>query len=154
MLILIYNEDTNKIEKYNIYTSSNGKTFRKTKKLPKDANVLYASGKTKYAIIEMNKKLYKFVLGTGKKKRITGLKDLEFYYYYDCVRPDIRNDKAYFVFKTDYSISVQKLSGNKAINCNIGDMRSISSYDVDSYNIADGCLVVNRLGKIITYKLK
>ncbi len=141
------------VKQYNIFTSTNGKSFKKSKKLPTSAYVYFASGKTKYAIIEVNKKPYKFYLNTGKQERITGIYDLQ-YNLYSKVNADLRNDKVYFITKTDYSITVQKLSGTKAKTCKIDDMSSISSYDVSNYNVVNGYLVVTENGKIKTYQLK
>lgn len=141
------------VKHYNIYTSTNGKSFKKSKKLPSSAYVYFASGKTKYAIIEVKNKPYKFNLKTGKKKKITGIYDLQ-YNLYGKVKADLRNDKVYFITKTDYSITVQKLSGTKAKTCKIDGMSSISSYDISNYNVVNGYLVVTENGKIKTYKLK
>lgn len=143
------------VEWKNIYTSTNGKTFKKSKKLPFPTNyVRYASGLTKYAILGNygDDTLYKFTLKTGKKKKITGLQSYEYKDYK--IKVDIRNDKPYFVYQKDDTIRVQRLSGSKAVNCKINKNDSISSYGVDYCQIANGYLVVNKKGTIYTYKLK
>lgn len=137
----------------NIYTSTNGKTFKKSKKLPSSEYVLYASGKTKYAVLEKEDTLYKFTLKTGKHKKISGL-NYSRYGYYNIIKIDIKNDAPYFVYQTEDTITVQKLSGTKAVNCKISGKSSVSAKGITDCNIAGGYLAVNKNGAVKTYKLK
>ena len=76
------------------------------------------------------------------------------YNLYAKINYDLINDKVYCITKTDYTITVQKLSGTKAVTCKINGFSSISSYDVSNCKIVNGYLVVTENGTIKTYKLK
>lgn len=144
------------IKRYNVYTSSNGKSFSKSKKLPDNANVTYASGKTKYAVYQIfgNAGItdYKFTLANGKKSKISGLKTTDRYRFF--YNADVVNDNLYFIYMTDSSVSVQKLSGTKAVNCKIGGKSKLYIKNADNLTVANGYLVVDCSGKIKLYKLK
>ncbi len=128
-----------------IYTIGTNNKKVKSKQLPDKALVEIVDSKGKYAIFEKNTNLYKFMLKTGKKYKLSSIG-------YHQVKADMKHTKSLYFIKDIKKITVKKLKGNKLVSCKINGKKSISA-GTDCW-VSAGYLFVSYKGsKLKTYKL-
>ncbi len=148
------NKFATKTKLKNIYTSTNGRKFFKSKKLKVNIEKIdYVNAKKKYAILsngsgEHNGAYFKFNLKSGKSTYITSDDNT-------CeVLTDVNtNNRVYFSKNKSPKLSINILTGTKSKPCKINGKSHISNKNIKNFWIADKHLIVDKNGKLKTYKL-